>query len=129
MTPTEVRKLISLAEHGKTRDMAIYAQYCGKLDALQAQIDCVHTDKRKHDLSRGGDLNTFARWQRWAGAEIAKLQSQHYDAKAEKEAARLVALRSVAKVQALEILLKRALKEEVMTKRRRAEQNGQPPDA
>ena len=129
MTPTEVRKLISLAEHGKTRDMAIYAQTCRKLDGLQAQIDDLRTEKHKHDLSRGGDLGTLARWQRWADAEIAKLQSQHYDAKAEKEAARLVALRSVAKVQALEILLKRALKEEAMTKRRRAEQNGQPPDA
>lgn len=129
MTPTEVRKLISLAEHGKTRDMAIYAQTCSKLDGLQAQIDGLRLDKQKHDLSRGGDLNALARWQRWTEAEITKLRLQHREIEAEKEAARLVALRSVAKVQALEILLKKALKEETLINRRRAEQNGQPPDA
>ncbi len=129
MTPTEVRKLISLAEHGKTRDMAIYAQACSKLDGLQAQIDGLFADKHQHGLSRGSDLNTLARWQRWTEAEITKLQSQHQDIETEKEAARLVALRSAAKVQALEILLKKALKEEVLINRRRAEQNGQPPDA
>ncbi len=129
MTPTEVRKLISLAEHGKIRDMAIYAQTCRKLDGLQAQIDGVRADKQEHDLSRGGDLNALARWERWTEAEITKLQSQHQEIEAEKETTRLVALRSVAKVQALEILLKKALKEEILINRRRAEQNGQPPDA
>lgn len=129
MTPTEVRKLISLAEQGKARDMAIYAQVCSKLDGLQTQIGGLNADKQKHGLSRGGDLNALARWQRWAETEITKLQSQYRKIETEKEAARLVALRSTAKVQALETLLKKALKEEVLVNRRRAEQNGQPPDA
>ena len=129
MTPTEVQKLISLAEHGKTRDITIYAQACSKLDSLQSQIDMLHADKRQHDLSGGGDLNALARWQRWAETEINILQSQHHEATGVKEAARQIAVKSVAKVQALEILLKKALKEELLIKRRRAEQNGQPPDA
>ncbi len=129
MTPTEVRKLISLAEHGKTRDLAVYAQACSKLEGLQAQINVMRADKRQYDLSSGGDLNALARWQRWAEAEINQLQSQQHEATGEKEAARMIAVRSVAKVQALEILLKKALKEEILIKRRRAEQNGQPPDA
>jgi hypothetical protein len=129
LTPTEVRKLISLAEHGKTRDITIYAQACSKLDSLQSQIDVLYADKRLHGLSSGGDLNALARWQRWAEAEINKLQSQHHMEVGEKEAARQIAVKSVAKVQALEILLKKALKDEILIKRRRAEQNGQPPDA
>ena len=129
MTPTEIRELRSLAEHGKTRDMAIYAQACSKLDALQAQINASQADKSQHRLIGDGDLNAHARWQRWAEAEINKLQSQHQEAGKEKEAARQIAVKSVAKVQALEMLLKKALKEEVLIKRRRAEQNGQPPDA
>ncbi|MBL4872818.1 MAG: hypothetical protein JKY41_05345 [Rhodobacteraceae bacterium] len=129
MTPTEVRKLISLAEHGKTRDIAIFARACCKLDVLQTQIEALRADKHRHGLSRGGDLNALARWQRWAESEIDKLQSHHQEAISEKETARLVAVRSAAKVQALEILLKKALKEEILIKRRRAEQNGQPPDA
>ena len=129
MNPTEVRKLVALAEHGKSRDMAIYAQACNKLEGLQAQIDALHADKRQHGLSSGGDLNALARWQRWAEAEIDKLRSQHNEAAREKEVARQVAVKSVAKVQALEILLKKALKEDILIKRRRAEQNGQPPDA
>ena len=129
MNPAEVRKLIALAAHGKSRDMAIYAQACSKTEGLQAKIDTLHTDKRQHDLSSGSDLNALARWQRWSEAEIGKLQSQHNEAASEKEVARLVAVKSVAKVQALETLLKKALKEDVLIKRRRAEQNGQPPDA
>lgn len=129
MTPLEVRKLIALAEHGKTRDMAIYAQACSKLEGVQTQIDALNANKRKYDMSGGDNLNALARWQRWARLEANRLQSQHHDAAREKETARQVAMKSVAKVQALETLLKKALKEEVMIKRRRAEQNGQPPDA
>jgi len=129
MTPTEVRKLIMLAEHGKTRDLATYAQVCKNLDDLKVQINTLHADKRQQTLSNGGDLNTLARWQRWVEVEINKLRTQHHNAEGEKEAARLVAVKSFAKVQALEILLKKSLKEEILTKRRRAEQNGQPPDA
>ena len=129
MTTTEVRKLIALADHGKTRDMAIYASACSKLDDLQAQIDALHTDKRQHSLSSAGDFNAIARWQRWAEAEINKLQSKLHNTAEEKEQARKVAVKSVAKVQALDILLKKALKEELLINRRRAEQNGQPPDA
>ena len=129
MNLIEVRKLVALAEHGKSRDMAIYAQACGKLEGLQAQIDALHADKRQHSLSSDGDLNALARWLRWSEAEIGKFQSQHTEAAMEKEAARKVAVKSVAKVQALETLLKKALKEDILIKRRRAEQNGQPPDA
>lgn len=129
MTPGEVRKLVSLTEHGKMRDMAIYARACSKLEGCQAQIEALRADKYRHGLARGGDLNALARWQRWSDSEIDKLRFHYKEAKVEKETTRLVAVRSVAKVQALEILLKKALKEEILIKRRRAEQNGQPPDA
>lgn len=129
MTPPEVSKLIVLAEHGKTRDMAIYAAACQKLEGIQAQIAAVNTDILQLHLSHDSDLNTVARWQRWAEAEVKKMQSLQQSAAHEKEAARKVAVTSVAKVQALEALLKKALKEDVLIKRRRAEQNGQPPDA
>lgn len=129
MTPSEIRKLISLAEHGKTRDIAIYAKACGKLEDTLAKISALNADKRQHSLASGSNFNTIALWQRWAEGEANKLESQHLDASREKEAARQIAVKSLAKVQALEILLKKALKEDVLIKRRRAEQNGQPPDA
>ena len=129
MTPTEVQKLIALAEHGKTRDMAIYAHACSKLEDIRARIDVLNADKHKYGLSGDDNLNAHARWQHWAEAEDNKLESQHQEAVEEKETARQIAVKSVAKVQALEILLKKALKEEILIKRRRAEQNGQPPDA
>jgi hypothetical protein len=109
--------------------MAIYAQACSKLEGVQIKMDALDADKRQHGLSSDGDLNALARWQRWAEIEIGKLRSQHTEAAKGKEVARQVAVKSVAKVQALEILLKKALKEDVLIKRRRAEQNGQPPDA
>ena len=129
MTPTEVRKLKSLAEHGKTRDMAIYAQTCSKLEAIQKKINALRAEKHRLSLPSDTDLNTNALWQRWAESEIDKMRLQHQDVETEKEAARQIALKSVAKVQALEMLLKKALKEETLIMRRRAEQNGQPPDA
>lgn len=129
MTPSEIRKLISLAEHGKTRDIAIYAKACGKLEDTLAKISALNADKRQHSLASGSNFNAIALWQRWAEGEANKLESQHLDASREKETARQIAVKSLAKVQALEILLKKALKEDVLIKRRRAEQNGQPPDA
>ena len=129
MTPTEVRKLITLADHGKTRDLAIYTSACSTLDDLQAQIDALHTEIRQHSLSSEGNFNAIARWQRWAEVEINKLRSKLHNTAEEKEQARKVAVKSVAKVQTLEILLKKAQKEKLLINRRRAEQNGQPPDA
>jgi len=129
LTPIEVRKLISVVEHGKTRDIAIYALASNKLDGLQAQIEALHEQKHQLGLSRGSDLNALDRWQRWAESEIGKLQYHHQAALGEKEAARLVAVKSTAKVLALEILLNKAVKNDIMVKRRRAEQNGLPPDA
>ena len=129
MAPAEVRKLIALAEHGKTRDMAIYAQISRKLDDLHSKIEALNVEKNQRGLSSSGDFNVLARWRRWAEVEIGKLQAASQKAAKEKEGARQIAIRSVAKVQALEILLKKALKEELVLKRRRAVQNGQPPDA
>jgi len=129
VTPAQVRKLIPLAEHGKSRDMDNYARKCIKVEEIRGEIDVIRAGKRQYDPSNGGDFNALARWQRWVDAEISKLGSQHQISESEKEAARLVAIKSAAKVQALESLLKRALKEELVRKRRRAEQNGQPPDA
>jgi len=129
LTPTEVRKLIALAEHGKTRDMAIYAELSRKLDDLYSKIEALNAEKNQHGLSNSGDFNVLARWQRWADIEISKLQAASQKAAKEKDAARQIAIKSVAKVQGLETLLEKALKEELVLKRRRAEQNGQPPDA
>ena len=129
MIPAELRKLASLAEQGKIRDLANYSQACKNLDDLQVQIDTLHADKRRYDLSNGDDPGTFARWQRWNEAKISELRSQHKEVTNNIELARLAAVKSLAKVHALEILLKKSLKEEVLVKRRRAEQNGQAPDA
>jgi len=129
LTPTEVRKLISLAEHGKTRDITIYAKACDKLEDTLTKISVLEADKRQHSLASGSNFNAIALWQRWAEGEASKLEAQHLEASSDKEAARQIAVKSLAKVQALEILLKKALKEDVLIKRRRAEQNGQPPDA
>lgn len=129
MTPSDIRKLISLAEHGKTRDLAIYAKSCKRLEDLGLQTDAIRANKRQNAVVSGGNFKNAALWQQWADAEIQKLQVKQLAEIVEKEHFRQIAFKSSAKVQALEMLLKTALKELLLTNRRRAEQNGLPPDA
>ena len=129
MTPSDIRKLISLAEHGKTRDLAIYAKSCNRLDNLALETESIRTSKRQNAVVNDGNFKTAALWQRWAEMEIGKLQGKQQVEMLEKERFRQIAFKSSAKVQALGMLLKAALKEQLLTNRRRAEQNGLPPDA
>jgi len=69
-----------------------------------------------------------ARWQAWAEGENRRLNEQAHAIDTDKELARKVAIKSAAKVQALEYLLKDAKKAEIVLRRRRAEQNGMPSD-
>lgn len=129
MTPSEIRKLINLAEQGKTRDIALFASVSRQHNELLHKLGALQSQNRKHNLLNTMDFNAVARWKRWNEVEITNLQARIYAVLEEKDSARKVAAKSAAKVQALEFLLKKALKVELQKNRRRAEQNGQPPDA
>lgn len=127
MTPAEILKLQSLAEQGKLRDLAIYAKFAQRYQASLGEINELESQtKRKFEAA---DITVIARWQRWADDELRRLNDQAQLIEIDKEAARNVAIKSAAKVQALEYLLKDARKAAIMLSRRRAEQNGMPPDA
>lgn len=129
MTPSEIRKLIDLAEQGKTRDIALYAHISRQHNELLNQLGALQSQNRKHCLKNTMDFSAVARWKRWNEIEVTNLHARANTVLKNKESARKVAAKSAAKVQALEYLLKKALKVELQINRRRAEQNGQPPDA
>ncbi len=129
MTPSEIRKLVELAEYGKTKDLAIYANHVQKTEAISRKIHDLNADVRRNALSSGHDLAVSARWHAWAESEQQKLEGKAHEAAHDKELARKLAVKSSARVQALEMLLKKALAEQLILNRRRAEQNNVPPDA
>lgn len=127
MTPADIRKLQGLAEQGKLRDLAIYSKFVQRHGDIMRQLDDLRA--RVDNNEDTSDLTALVRWESWAERERLKLVVLADAMDAEKEAARKVAVKSAAKVEALGILLKDVLKAQLMLNRRRAEQNGMPPDA
>ncbi len=129
MKSSDINKLIDLAEIGKTRDIALFAKINRECSDLKAQCETIQMRNRQDSLQGTTDFNAIARWQRWNESEITRLHDRIGALTDEKGVARKIAAKSAAKVQALEILLKKSVKTDLQTNRRRAEQNGQPPDA
>lgn len=129
MTPAEIQRLVPLVEQAKARDLAVFSATLREIEDLEQKITALHHDMQRNSLADTNNFAVIARWQNWADAEVDQLERAVSVAKQASEAARKVALRSSAKVRAVEMLLKTALKEQLQTNRRRAEQNGVPPDA
>lgn len=129
MTPAEIRKLQALAEQGKARDLAKFASAKRHRERLIQQVDDIRADGHRNSLAAGNEFGVIARWQQWAVLETKRLESEARQASLEIEGLRLIAAKSSAKVNAMEILLKKSLKAQLLNDRRRAEQNGVPPDA
>lgn len=129
MKPNQIRKLIDLAENGKTRDVALFVKASNECRELKEQLDLFQTQIGQHGFNDKMDFNAIARWQRWNDVETKRLHTRISKAVESKSKSRKIAAKSAAKVQVLETLLKKALKVELQANRRRAEQNGQPPDA
>ncbi len=127
MTPAEIRKLLALAEQGKSRDLALYAQQVQAAEAVAARKQALLQGLRETPALQ--DYAASARWQRWSEQEMRRLQTESRRIEVEKEARRKTASTAVARVQALELLLEKARKADIQQARRRAEQNGVPPDA
>jgi len=127
VTPAEIRKLLALAEQGKSRDLALYAQQVQAAEAVSARKQALLEGLRETPALQ--DYAASARWQRWSEQEMRRLQAESRRIEVEKEARRKTAATAVARVQALELLLEKALKADIQQARRRAEQNGVPPDA
>lgn len=127
MTPADIRKLQDLAEQGKLRDLAIYSKFVQRHGDIMRQVDDLQA--RVDNNEDTSDLTALVRWESWAERERTKLVAMADAMHVEKENARKVAVKSAAKVEALGILLKDALKAQLILNRRRAEQNGMPPDA
>lgn len=129
MRSNQIRKLIDLAENGKTRDVALFVKASNECRDLVEQLELIQKQIGQHKFNDEIDFSAIARWQRWNDAETKRLHARISEAVESKSKSRKIATKSAAKVQVLETLLKKALKVEVQANRRRAEQNGQPPDA
>lgn len=129
MTPAEIRKLQSLAEQGKARDLARFASALRYREDLVQQVTDIQADSHRNSLADGNEFGVIARWQQWATQETHRLESEARQTSLEIEEFRLIAAKSSAKVNALEILLEKSLKAQLLNDRRRAEQNGVQPDA
>ena len=124
MTPEDLEKLLVLAEQTKARDLAAYAQQVQQKQALeQARAEL---DARRQG---GADFVALARWQNWVSREQARLAAAIREIGEAMDESRARAVRASARVQALEMLLERARLAALRQSRRRAEQNGVPPDA
>ncbi len=124
MTPEDLEKLLVLAEQTKARDLAAYAQQVQQKQALeQARAEL---DARRQG---GADFVALARWQNWVSREQARLAAAIREIGEAMGESRARAVRASARVQALEMLLERARLAALRQSRRRAEQNGVPPDA
>ncbi|MGE4610071.1 MAG: hypothetical protein AAED33_01490 [Paracoccaceae bacterium] len=128
MVPNEIQSLVDITQQIKIRDITKYAGICRAIEEMQKQIGAISADKHRQIIC-GADLHSFAKWQRWSDTEIEKLRTKIQETANEKEAARKLAANSQAKVQVLELLLKKARSEQIQKARRRAEQDGRPPDA
>lgn len=129
MTLAEIEKLRALAEQAKLRDVAAYVSVSGDLEKIDHQIRTLGIERRNKGLVTANDFKSIAVWQRWAESEMTKLEHSRNHVALEKEQRRHEAMRSSAKVRSLEMLSKKASKEAVLQNRKRAEQNGLPPDA
>ncbi len=129
MTLAEIEKLRALAEQAKLRDVAAYVSVSGDLEKIDHQIRTLGIERRNKGLVTANDFKSIAVWQRWAESEMTKLEHRRHHVALKKEQRRHEAMRSSAKVRSLEMLSKKASKEAVLQNRKRAEQNGLPPDA
>lgn len=129
MKPVEIEKLIALAEEHKARDLSAYAERMQKVNAIKRSIEDLKADIRQISLGSRNDFVVIARWQGWAEQKQQRLEHDVFEAVQAAEELRHVAVKSSARVHALEILLKKSRHEQLQLHRRRAEQNGMPPDA
>ncbi len=124
MTPEDLEKLLVLAEQAKARDLAVYAQQVQEKQALEQA-------RAELDARRQGSAAfvALARWQNWVCRERERLTAELQRIGEAMDDSRARAVRASARVQALEMLLERARLAALRQNRRRAEQNGVPPDA
>ena len=109
MTPAEIRKLQSLAEQGKARDLARFASALRHHEGLVRQIAEIQADGHRYSLAAGNNFSVIARWQSWATHETKRLEAEAQQALLGTEEIRLLAVKSSAKVNALEILMEKSL--------------------
>lgn len=126
MTPQALKQLQSMAAQVEKRDLAALRMARDRLDRLQAAQAAL--DATQADLYGAESLVVGAAYGDWLHLELARLRSAIARAEAALETARTGAGRSFARRQLLDGLLKHARYEGLMQERRRAEQNGMPPE-
>ncbi len=129
MTPEEIRKLLSLATTIMDRDIANFANASKRLELLKLEIDQFLKDSMRQQSQVTTCFKTIAVFQGWVEKEKQKYDLRRRELVSIVEQARAPAMTSSARVQSLELLLKKAERNELMENRKRAEQNGVPPDA
>ncbi len=129
MTADDLRRLLVLAQKMQQRDLAYFAACLRERRALEQAGSDLRARAFHPATVAGQDLAVVARWQNWTGQRLGELADELARAQARQEESRRRAQTAAARVQALETLLQRAEFRALQKNRRRAEQNGVPPDA
>ena len=125
MKTAELKKLLDLAERAKERDLAVFSAFRSAREALADEAANI---KRK-SATESADIGASMQWQSWSLRKLAELDVKIAAAVEQEESARSIAQKSAAKVEAIIFLIKKSTAIELHDDRRRAEQDGLPPDA
>lgn len=126
MKTVELKKLLNLADRAKDRDLAAFSILKLAREKLSSEAADI---KQKSSVSNSEANAASLQWQSWSLRKLAELDQKIAKAGGDEETARLIAQKSAAKVEAIKFLLKKSAAIELHDNRRRAEQDGLPPDA
>lgn len=127
MKTAELKKLLDLANRAKDRDLAAYSALRNACEALLEEADNIKQKSSVQNIDE--NLGASLQWQSWILRKLADLDHKITAANQQEEASRTVAQKSAAKVEAITFLIKKSAAIELRDDRRRAEQDGLPPDA
>ena len=125
MKTAELKKLLDLANRAKDRDLAVFSAFKTAREALSKEA----ADIKHKSAAEGADAVASLQWQSFSLRKLAELETKIAAASAQEEDARAIAQKSAAKVEAIKFLIKKSSVIELHDNRRRAEQDGLPPDA
>ena len=125
MKTSELKKLLDLASRAKDRDLAMFLA----LKTAREELSNEANDIKQKSAVVDGNFGASLQWQSWRLRKLADLDRKIADASAREEDVRAIAQKSAAKVEAIKSLIKKSSAIELHDDRRRAEQDGLPPDA
>ena len=130
MKKSDLDALQHVLTQAMNRDVAVLAKIRDRIvQTTQAKAELGVVAKREFpQASSLAELKCYDNWTRWADVKSRELDRANVALSEQAEVARKVLARSFGKTEAVKYLGETAEAEELLTHRRKAEQNGQIPD-